>query len=168
MYTKDVLQAAIAKAAKILASLDPSQFMDLPPGMDKRKFAEAWTELATHLSREAEFEPFRDPFGPLTPAPADKTVHEILAEVETMLSDRENNYDHPDPNFERIRDLWRVVIESIPPDERLSKRHVAIMMDLLKMAREIHKHKPDNWLDTIGYGCVALRLTLDDEREKRE
>lgn len=93
-----------------------------------------------------------------------KTVESILAEVQGVLGGREKNYDHPDPNFARIRDLWQVALaDKLKPGASITKRDVAMLMVLIKIARDIHTFKDDNWLDTVGYAVCALRLTRDDE-----
>jgi hypothetical protein len=63
-----------------------------------------------------------------------------------VTNDRNLSYDHPAVNFQRIADLWSVVLGvKVEPDQ------VGMCMVMVKLAREIHEHKRDNLVDAIGY-----------------
>jgi hypothetical protein len=71
-----------------------------------------------------------------------------------VTNDRNHTYDHPAVNFRRIADLWSVVLGvKVDPDQ------VGMCMVMVKLAREIHEHKRDNIVDSIGY-----LLTMDAAR----
>jgi len=86
-----------------------------------------------------------------------KTAQEILDSVGEVLGAREKNYDNPRPNFQRIADYWTTYL-GIP----ILPEQVAIMMILMKVAREQFKHTEDNLTDAIGYAVCALRIAEDE------
>jgi len=90
-----------------------------------------------------------------------------------VYGDREQTYDHPSRNFERTAHLWNGYLAAKHPRftsegriEKLDAHDVAWMMSLLKLARQIHKHKRDNIVDFIGYAACAQKMVDFDERAK--
>lgn len=75
----------------------------------------------------------------------------ILDEVKTILYERQGSYDKPENNFQRIADLWNAYIKSKPEKNDLTPQDVALMMALMKIAREVYQPKRDNRADLIGY-----------------
>lgn len=69
---------------------------------------------------------------------------------EITQNSRQDEYGHPLINFLRTALVWSVYWErTITPFD------VAMAMDLMKTAREIHVHKEDNLVDKIGYiSCI--------------
>lgn len=78
-------------------------------------------------------------------------MHTILDEVKSILYERQGTYDKPENNFQRIADLWNAYIKSRPEKNDLTPQDVALMMVLMKVAREVYQHKHDNISDGIGY-----------------
>lgn len=76
----------------------------------------------------------------------------LLDEAKRIVcGDRDQQYGKPEDNFEKISKLWSYYL-TYP----ISKGDVAMMMILLKVAREGEKHKNDNLVDIAGYAaCVA-------------
>jgi len=70
---------------------------------------------------------------------------------EIVNGDRQKDYDHPIRNFQRMADLWNGYLKARGFEVTLNSRDVAQMSVLLKMAREMYKHKEDNLTDIIGY-----------------
>ena len=64
--------------------------------------------------------------------------------------DRQQDYGSPAKNFEDIAGLWNSYISATGRD-KLEARDVAHMMILMKVSRNIHKPKRDNWVDMAGY-----------------
>jgi hypothetical protein len=62
-----------------------------------------------------------------------------------------------------VADLWDSYLGKIEGQAHgaLHPKDVAIMMALLKIARETHQHKRDNLVDAIGY--LALAADMEDE-----
>jgi hypothetical protein len=84
----------------------------------------------------------------------------ILTEALRVTTERPENYGKPLANHKRIADLWNGYIyaksvqqdgsrASFPPT--LSPADVVNMMILLKIARELHTSKKDNFVDMAGY-----------------
>ena len=87
---------------------------------------------------------------------------EILDGVKEVLSEREKNYDNPKPNFDRIAAYWNIFLEG-KLTTPLTALDVAMLMILMKVAREQFSHKDDNLYDTIGYAVCGIRIANIDE-----
>lgn len=62
---------------------------------------------------------------------------------------KQNEYGSPEDCFEQIADLWDNYL--CIPGRIINKKDVALMMIMLKIVREITKHKRDNLIDIAGY-----------------
>lgn len=89
----------------------------------------------------------------------------ILDVINSTLSERENNYDHPKPNFERIAGYWNTFLKD-KLAQPITASDVAMLMVLMKVAREQHKHTQDNLVDMVGYTLCAERI-IDFEAEQQ-
>ena len=66
--------------------------------------------------------------------------------------DRQQDYGSPAKNFQDIADLWSTYIKtSLDVDVDIKARDVAHMSILMKISRNVHKPKRDNWVDMAGY-----------------
>jgi len=81
----------------------------------------------------------------------------ILTEaLECTSGDRRRDYDHARPNHERIAGYWNAHLRAVGITGTLSAADVAMMMILLKVARQARTPKRDNLVDIAGYArCVA-------------
>lgn len=70
----------------------------------------------------------------------------LLDEVKKIIYDREASYGSVDYNFKKIANYWSEYLGI-----KLNENNVAIMMILLKIAREQCGHKRDNLIDIAGY-----------------
>jgi hypothetical protein len=76
-----------------------------------------------------------------------------------VFGDREQTYGDPNQNFKRIADYWNVYLgERLLPDQVIDMKDVAMMMALLKVAREMNKSTWDGPLDIIGYMACLSRM----------
>lgn len=86
------------------------------------------------------------------------TTETILEEAQRIVyGDREQTYGHPAKNFEITRNLWNDWIDGRYPgnDIVFDVNDVAMMMVLLKVARQAHGDKRDNLVDACGYlACI--------------
>ena len=86
-------------------------------------------------------------------------------EALTTVEDRQEKYGPPDENFETIGKLWNTYISrkhGAPGTDKyllFDTHDVAMMMLLVKVAREAHQHNRDNIVDIIGYAECLDRLT---------
>jgi hypothetical protein len=71
--------------------------------------------------------------------------------VQAVTGPRQRDYAHPKVNFQRIANLWSIVL-----DVDITPEQVALCMIQVKIAREMNRHTRDNIVDLIGYS-----LTLD-------
>ena len=81
----------------------------------------------------------------------------VLEEANRIAGqDRSRDYGHPLLNHERIARYWTDFLANREPGP-LKPREVALMMILLKVAREQHTPKRDSLVDIAGYvKCVEM------------
>lgn len=85
----------------------------------------------------------------------------VLYEAQRLITnDRNNAYDHPLDNFNRIAKGWSVIFGN-----NITEEQVALAMTWVKICREVHKHSRDNIVDGAGY-LGTLQMVID-ERERR-
>ena len=80
-----------------------------------------------------------------------------------VCGDRNLTHGEPENSFAMIADLWDIFIKQRylkeGDDWTLSPRDVCLMMDLLKIAREVcGQSHPDNYIDIAGYAACAAEL----------
>jgi hypothetical protein len=81
----------------------------------------------------------------------------ILKQAEQTVFQRQGTYDKPENNFKRICDLWNAYLDGKEQALPLTPKDVAMMMVLVKIGREVFKHKEDNLIDGCGYlQCAQL------------
>lgn len=103
-----------------------------------------------------------------TPSGETQAKEVSTGETQTVLEEamkcvggpRRRDYGTPDENFGRIADLWNVHLKG-----KLSKPvtpgDVAMMMILMKVARQANSPKRDNLVDIAGYAQCASELKED-------
>tara|TARA_R100000700_G_C3164135_1_gene139540 strand:+ start:112 stop:378 length:267 start_codon:yes stop_codon:yes gene_type:complete len=77
---------------------------------------------------------------------------------ELVKGDRQKEYGDKLINHENIAALWSVFLR-----KEISPHDVAMCMALVKVARLMHAHKKDNYIDLAAYAAVAAEI---DERTK--
>lgn len=93
--------------------------------------------------------------------PAEKSILEEALEI--TRKNRQKAYSHPIKNFARVAQFWEVYLMQVGVIAResddpkpLTAEHVAQMMVLFKIARDVNLPKRDNIVDEAGYvDCVA-------------
>lgn len=90
----------------------------------------------------------------------DQDQPSILQEAINITSgDRRRDYDKATPNHERIAGAWNWYLGARPDAAApISPKDVSIMMLLLKVAREAHTSKRDNFVDMAGYARCAAQI----------
>jgi hypothetical protein len=89
---------------------------------------------------------------------------DILEEaLEITKGDRQASYGPPDQDFARTAKMWEVILQPCLHIEdgsvtlKIEPRFVAMCMIALKLSRELHQRKRDNWVDIAGYSrCGSL------------
>lgn len=85
----------------------------------------------------------------------------ILEAAEKIIGERGEDYGDPQANLTAIGKAWSGYLYQrgyMMDNEALTAGDVAIMMALLKLVRQGHRHKDDNLLDAIGYIELAARV----------
>lgn len=89
----------------------------------------------------------------------------ILKEAYNIINgERQDQYGNPEDSFDTIAKLWSVYMDSTITGRKhlnvpsVQPKDVAMLMTLLKIAREMHTHKKDNLVDAAGY--ISLANTL--------
>jgi len=107
------------------------------------------------------------PSKPFTPDRPEKKESILAEALRATNGDRQENYGHPLANHLRIAEMWNGYLRSknidsngekiSSPQIALDAHGVAMMMILLKCARELHTSKRDNAVDMVGYArCLAM------------
>ena len=95
------------------------------------------------------------------------TRQEILDKAKACVcGEREQSYGSPEDSFAAIADYWSVYLHRIGyllPHQELTPEDVALMMILLKVARQEGRGKDDNWIDIAGYAACGGEITAGEE-----
>lgn len=84
---------------------------------------------------------------------------QVLQEAESLIvGDREDQYGPPAENFQRIADYWNRYLTDAWKKGHVDGRDVALMMGLVKIAREAGGHKRDSCVDLAGYAALAAEV----------
>jgi|TARA_R110000868_G_scaffold140537_5_gene356251 hypothetical protein len=97
---------------------------------------------------------------------------EILKEASKLISgDRNDDYGDKLTNHQNIAALWSVFLR-----KNITPHDVAMCMALVKVARLMHAHKKDSYLDLAAYAAIAGEIeartnkdnqSFESEGEKR-
>tara|TARA_R110002110_G_scaffold131377_4_gene312204 strand:+ start:1216 stop:1566 length:351 start_codon:yes stop_codon:yes gene_type:complete len=97
---------------------------------------------------------------------------EILEEAIKLIGgDRNTDYGDRLTNHQNIAKLWSVVLK-----KEITAHDVAICMALVKIARLVHSHKKDSYIDASAYMAIAGEIeartnkdnhSFESEGEKR-
>lgn len=91
----------------------------------------------------------------------DLTPEDVASYAAQLVSgERQGEYGHPLDNYSRAAQIWSVILGA-----DVSAEQVALCMVGMKIAREVHKPKPDTVVDIIGY-ALTLHM-VEAERAKR-
>lgn len=97
---------------------------------------------------------------------------EILeAAKKCVCGEREEQYGSPGNSFSAIAALWDDYIFAAKRKEVfITARDVALMMSLLKIAREATGGKADNWIDLAGYAACGGEIysILEGDMEAKQ
>lgn len=80
--------------------------------------------------------------------------------------EREKQYGSPEDSFRAIADYWTLYLHqtgNLPEHRELTAEDTAIMMILLKVARQAGRGKLDNWVDIAGYAACGAEITAEVE-----
>ena len=94
-------------------------------------------------------------------APQNSPEVDLLNEAMGIITgSRAENYGKAENSFGMIADLWTTYLDNRTGDRDMITAHdVAMMMALLKIARQTYAPKRDNLVDLAGYAALAQRIT---------
>ena len=85
-----------------------------------------------------------------------KTGNLAVDALKIINGERQNSYGDPEDSFNSIASIWVWYLKNVYGNNiYISPKDVAIMMTLLKIARECNQNKEDNIIDAIGYLALA-------------
>ena len=92
----------------------------------------------------------------------------ILDEAARIVhGSRQSDYGHPIDNWTLTADLFTAALRSkLREGEVITSETAVLLMELVKVARELHRPKRDNRTDLAGYAEVLDMIVT--ERQRRE
>ena len=70
--------------------------------------------------------------------------------LKLTTGDRHNEYGDCNVELDRVATIWSVIFETdVTPNQ------VALAMIALKITRQMHTNKKDNWVDIAGYARIG-------------
>lgn len=91
---------------------------------------------------------------------------QVLSDASRVINgERQDTYGNPEDSFVRIASLWNWWLSQKGSGIVVS-RDVAMMMALMKIAREANGHKADNIVDACGYLALYNDIVEGTEYEK--
>jgi hypothetical protein len=92
--------------------------------------------------------------------PSGPEVDLLTEAISIITGSRAENYGKAENSFGMIADLWTTYLDNRTGDRDMITGHdVAMMMCLLKIARQTYAPKRDNLVDLAGYAALAQRIT---------
>jgi len=93
-----------------------------------------------------------------------KRTEVLVAANDLVTKDREDSHGKPEDTFNLIARLWSEYL-----DHQISEVDVAMLMSLLKIARQRgnNAHK-DNYIDLAGYAACAAELASASDQAQEE
>jgi len=80
----------------------------------------------------------------------------LTAAIQIINGERQDTYGNPEDSFTVIADYWTIFLKSkLKLGVVLDMKDTALMMVLLKIAREQNQGKRDNLVDAAGYLGIA-------------
>lgn len=89
-----------------------------------------------------------------------KNIESVCQEaLRIQGGERQQDYGNPKNNLLEIGASWEWYIKTnCKVDVSITARDVAHMMILMKVARNVHKPKRDNWVDMAGYAQCGGKI----------
>lgn len=70
--------------------------------------------------------------------------------LKLTTGDRHNEYGDCTVELNRVAAMWSVIFET-----KITPNQVALAMIALKITRQMHSNKKDNWVDIAGYARIG-------------
>ena len=76
---------------------------------------------------------------------------DLLDEAKKLIGgNRQQDYGEKLTNHQNIADFWSIFLK-----KKITAHDVAICMALVKVARLMHQHKKDSYIDMAAYAAIA-------------
>jgi hypothetical protein len=85
----------------------------------------------------------------------------LVSACKLIAGDRNKSYGNPEDDFRHTAKMWTAYLGF-----KIEPYQVPMMMVMLKMSRESHCHKEDNYVDAAGYIGCAYRTRIADGAEE--
>lgn len=151
---KDFMNEALLGCMK--AILGGDGIVVLPEGWNESAGVKA--EIAT--ARAAGIPVYEiSPDGELIEFNEDQPGKDILLEAIDITSHaRQTCYGSPNRDFHKVAQIWSAIL-----DAPVKASHVALCMIGLKLSRQSHAHKTDNWRDIAGYARCGFQVAEEEQ-----
>jgi len=154
------IEDAVRRDAEAITKVDAVYVL---PGWQNSKGAKAEAAIATWLGKPVyDFET-----GEVIPDPVNATDSaDVLQEAYRLTTgDRNAQYGPPTQDFQRIAGmLTSLFSDLLKPGAAFQPYHVAMVQVCVKLSRQLHQRKRDNWVDIAGYARCG---NLCDEAAER-
>jgi len=88
---------------------------------------------------------------------------DILKEAQNLIgADRQKDYGDKLTNHTNIAALWSIFLQ-----KKIMPHDVAVCMALVKVARLMHQHKKDSYIDMAAYAAIAGEIEARSETKDK-
>tara|TARA_Y100001951_G_scaffold99054_1_gene100574 strand:- start:780 stop:1130 length:351 start_codon:yes stop_codon:yes gene_type:complete len=89
-------------------------------------------------------------------------AQELLDEAKKLISgNRQKDYGEKLANHQNIADFWSIFLK-----KKITPHDVAICMALVKVARLMHQHKKDSYIDMAAYAAIAGEIEARTDKDR--
>jgi len=94
--------------------------------------------------------------------PSKMTCKEILTEAKKLIGgNRHKDYGDKLTNHQNIAALWSIFLR-----KKVTPHDAAVCMALVKVARLMHQHKKDSYIDMAAYAAIAGEIEARTDKDK--
>ena len=87
---------------------------------------------------------------------------DLLKEAKNLIgADRQKDYGDKVLNHTNIAALWSIFLQT-----KISSHDAAVCMALVKVARLMHQHKKDSYIDMAAYAAIAGEIEARTGKDK--
>lgn len=139
-------------ARRDLAAIVECDAIALLPGWERSRGATAEKAVADWIGLPIYDATTGEPYEPSV----------LQTALRITRGDRHDDYGHPGPECERIAAFWSIVL-----GVQVKAEQVPLCMIGMKISREMHSPKRDNYVDIAGYADVLSRVVEYEKTKGR-